>query len=68
MFASRLRCCVATVRIKQSLKIVNISYTNIQPLSLIKLQIIGIMLMRETRNDIGVEFNVPALNRNVRNT
>lgn len=56
------------MRIKQSLKIINISYTNIQPLSLIMLQIIGIMLIRETRNDIGVEFNLPALNRNIRNT
>jgi hypothetical protein len=56
------------LRIKQSLKIPNISYTNIQPLLLIKLQIIGVMLIRETRSDIGVEFNVPALNRNIRNT
>ena len=57
------------MRIKQSLKIANMSYTNVQHLSLIKLQqIIGIMLTRETRYVIGVEFNVPALNRNIRNT
>jgi len=43
------------------------SYTNIHPLSLIKLQIVDIMLIRETRNDIGVEFNVPTLNCNMRN-
>jgi len=65
----RRRCGVATLRIKQSLKINNLSCTNIQPLTLIKLQqIIGIVLIRETRDVTGVELKVTALNRNIRNT
>jgi len=65
----RRRCGVATLRNKQSLQIANLSYTNIQPLSVIKLQqILGIMLIKETRDVTGVELKVTALNRNIRNT